>query len=147
MPILDMPYHYVKWTNVTEVVKVNPETNTSETVILKDKYISGIRDLRGGSQVIKWKNYRLCITHEVDLVRTETGKKNGKYYHRLVMWDDDWNLVYLSQPFHFLTARIEFCCGLAVHNDNLLITFGFQDNAAFLLKMPISILERLTNGK
>lgn len=32
MPILDKPYHYVKWSNPTEVVKVNPDNQTSETV-------------------------------------------------------------------------------------------------------------------
>jgi hypothetical protein len=147
MPILDMPYHFVKWVNVTEVVKVDPETNSSKTIVLKDKYIHGIRDIRGGSQVVKWNNYRVCITHEVDFIRSELGKKNGKYYHRIVVWDNDWNIVYLSEPFHFLTGRIEFCCGLAIHNDNLLITFGFQDNAAFLLRMPITILEQFINGK
>jgi len=147
MPILDMPYHYVKWTNVTEVVKVDPKTNSSETIVLKDKFINGLPDLRGGSQVLKWKNYRFCITHEVDLTRSETGQKNGKYYHRFVIWDEDWNIVRLTEPFHFLTARIEFCCGMVIHQDNLLITFGFQDNASYLLKMPISILENYIYGK
>jgi hypothetical protein len=147
MPILDMPYHYVKWTNVTEVVKVDPKTNSSETIVLKDKFINGLPDLRGGSQVLKWKNYRFCITHEVDLTRSETSQKNGKYYHRFVIWDEDWNIVRLTEPFHFLTARIEFCCGMAIHQDNLLITFGFQDNASYLLKMPISILENYIYGK
>jgi hypothetical protein len=147
MPILDMPNHYVKWTNVTEVVEIDPETKTSKTIILKDKFIPDLRDLRGGSQVITWKDYRICLTHEVDLYYNEVGNKDGKYYHRFVIWDKDWNIVKLTTPFQFLTGQIEFCCGLAVHNNNLLITFGFQDNAAFLLKMPINILEQLTNGK
>ena len=28
MPILDKPYHYIKWSNPTEVVKINPNTGT-----------------------------------------------------------------------------------------------------------------------
>ena len=32
MPILDEPFQFVKWTNPTEIMKVNLETNTSEQV-------------------------------------------------------------------------------------------------------------------
>ena len=32
MPILDKPYHYIKWSNPTEVVKVDPKTGTSEQI-------------------------------------------------------------------------------------------------------------------
>src|SRR4030067_1461238 len=34
MPVLDMPYHFVKWTNPTEVIQVNPEECSSKTVFL-----------------------------------------------------------------------------------------------------------------
>jgi hypothetical protein len=37
-------------------------------------------------------------------------------------------------------AKIEFCFGLAEVEDKLLITFGFQDNAAYLLGMPKNLL-------
>jgi FkbM family methyltransferase len=33
-------------------------------------------------------------------------------------------------------GEIEFCCGLTEWGDDLLISFGFQDNAAYILKMP-----------
>ena len=37
-------------------------------------------------------------------------------------------------------AKIEFCCGLAEFNDNILITFGYQDNAAFIVQAPIDFI-------
>ena len=37
MPILDMPYHFVKWTNGTEIVKVDVQNNSTESVIIKNK--------------------------------------------------------------------------------------------------------------
>jgi hypothetical protein len=43
-------------------------------------------------------------------------------------------------------GHVEFCIGLAVHKENMIMTFGFQDNAAYLLKFPESVLEEyLTN--
>jgi hypothetical protein len=143
MPILDMPYHFVKWTNPLEVIKVYPEEGRTETVILHHDFITGIGDIRGGSQVVTIGEYRMCIIHEVNLFNSLTKQKDAKYTHRIVVWDLEWNFVCLSEPFSFMQGEIEFCCGLAVYGKDLLITFGFQDNAAYLLKMSINILKSL----
>lgn len=136
MPILDMPYHFVKWTNPTEVVKVDLNTNTSETVHLNESSLSLPRDLRGGSQVIKINNYYVAITHEVDLWLTKQKNKDGRYYHRFVVWDENWVLIKATEPFHFMSTGVEFCCGITEYNNKILISFGFQDNSAFLLEVP-----------
>jgi len=143
MPILDMPYHFVKWTNPTEVVKVDPENKTCETVVLNDFVVDNLAaDLRGGSQVIPWGEGYLTMTHEVKLFNSEVGRKNGSYRHRFIVWNKDWEMTDFSPHFTFLGGEIEFCCGVVVQDGNLLISFGFQDNAAFILKMPISIVRR-----
>lgn len=137
MPILDMPYCFVKWTNPLEIVKVNTKKGTSDTLILKHDVYPGIGDIRGGSQVITIGKYRMCIVHEVNLKNTITGHKDAKYVHRFVIWDEDWNIVKYSEPFSFLNGEIEFSCGIAVYRDSLCVTFGFQDNAAYLLQIPL----------
>lgn len=144
MPINDMPFHFVKWTNPTEVVYANIHDNSCATKILDEsKRVQLPNDLRGSSQVIPWGTGRIAITHEVNLWNDIQGRKDGKYRHRFVFWDKDWNIYKTSEMFHFMTGEIEFCAGMAVHNDNLLITFGFQDNAAFLLRMPVRLLSEL----
>jgi FkbM family methyltransferase len=133
MPVTDMPYHFIKWTNPTELVKVDPETNTSKTVLLKEG-VGEFQNLRGGSQIIPYGEDRICIIHEVDLWKNKLEQKDAKYTHRLVMWDKDWNIKHISEPFSFMGGEVEFCCGLAEYKGDLLITFGFQDNAAYILK-------------
>ncbi len=145
MPVLDMPYHYVKWTNPTEVVKVDPKTNKAKTIFTGKHTHTLDRDLRGGSQVIPYKNYRIALTHEVDLFYTEKGNKDAQYYHRFVVWDKDWNVISMSPEFKFMTANIEFSCGMAVHNNEILIPFGFQDNTSYLLKIPQDFFEKFLN--
>ena len=135
MPITDLPYHYVKWTNGTEVVRVNPETQTCEQVCLRHWADLGCGDLRGGSQVIPFGDYRMCIVHETFLYNSEAGRKDGTYRHRFVVWDKDWNIVKISPQFSFMEAKIEFCCGLTPYQDDYLITFGYQDNASYLLRV------------
>jgi hypothetical protein len=144
MPIVDMPFHFVKWSNPTEVVKVNILKGTSETILLKNQTeLKDIkRDLRGGSQVIPFKDFHIALTHEVDLWNNEKGNKDGQYYHRFIVWDKDWNVIKKSDEFKFLGANIEFCCGMAIKDDEFLITFGFQDTTSFLLSVPCEFVEQ-----
>ena len=77
MPILDMPYHYIKWTMPLEIVKANLDTKRtesvpmgtvdvvdSETVLKKEFVIPGARHQRGGSQCIPFQGGRMAILHE-----------------------------------------------------------------------------------
>lgn len=146
MPIIDKPYHYIKWSNPTEVVKVDPIKKTCVTVHLEEqRYIDGLCDFRGGSQVISWNGYYLAVIHEVRLFNSELGRKDGKYFHRFVLWDQNFNIVAFSELFDFMGGDIEFCCGLAFYENHFLVTFGFQDNAAFILKFPEKIMHELLN--
>jgi hypothetical protein len=142
MPVLDRPYTFVKWTNPTEVVKFNPEDKTCKTILISERKPFETPDLRGGSQVIAFEGHYLAIVHEVCLYKSEAGRKNADYKHRFVVWNKNFELIEVSDAFKFMGAKIEFCCGMAEHQEKLLITFGFQDNAAYLLSMPKQILGR-----
>ena len=147
MPVLDQPYTYVKWTNPTEVVRYDPETKTTNTVFLdQTNHIPNLPDLRGGSQVIPYGDHYLALTHEVDLFKSEHGQKDAVYRHRFIVWTRDWHLVKITPSFSFMDADIEFCCGAAWQDNNLLVTFGYQDNAAFLLKIPRNLLDQILWG-
>ena len=142
MPVIDKPYHYVKWTNPTEVVIANIETKKTDQIFM-GHYEPLNRDLRGGSQLIPWRDYYIAITHEVDLFNDSIGRKDGLYRHRFVLWDKNFNRLKWSDEFTFLNGHIEFCAGMAIKNSQFLITFGFQDNAACLLGVPEHIVESL----
>ncbi len=143
VPILDKPYHFIKWHSPVELVYSEPTTPKTDQV----SKIQGIvppRDLRGGSQLVPWGKYYISIPHEVNLFNNYLGQKDGIYMHRIAVWDKDLNLVGLSpEPFTFLDGRIEFCTGATVLGNDLLISFGFQDNAAFVLRTPESVIAGL----
>lgn len=141
MPILDMPYHFVKWTNGTNIVKYDIETNTTVSVIEKEWKDLGCIDLRGGSQIIPMGDYRFALTHETFLFRSPADRKDGNYRHRFIVWDKDWNIVKVSRRFSFLEAEVEFAVGMCEYGDDYLMTFGFQDNAAYLLRAPKKFVE------
>jgi hypothetical protein len=141
MPVIDQPYHWVKWSNPTEVVHYDTETSTTTTAVLDEtKVVKGQPDFRGSSHVIPYGDYHLALIHEVNLFKPKVGNKDAAYYHRFLVWDQDWNLVKFTDAFSFMNADIEFCCGAAFYQGNLLLSFGYQDNAAFILKMPAATL-------
>jgi len=147
MPIPDMDWHYVKWSNPTEVVRVNPTAGTSETIALT-QMVDIPRDVRGGSHVLPLgDNYYFALTHEVDLFKSEVGRKDGLYRHRFLVWDKNWQIQGFSKDFSFMDAHVEFCTGMCYYKGDLLMTFGFQDNAAYVLRVSPQVVEDFIAGK
>jgi hypothetical protein len=140
MPILDRLYHFVKWSSPIEVVEFDG-TQTNQVSVRQG--VQPPKDQRGGSQLIRWGNCYISITHEVDLFKNYLDQKDGIYRHRLCVYDDQLNLVGLSQEFSFLDFRIEFCVGIAEYEGDLLVSFAVADNAAFVLRTPRVIIEDL----
>lgn len=142
MPVNDRPYTFVKWTMPTELVYSSPFGDSTEQLFVRNTPMPP-KDQRGGSQIIKWGNMYMCITHEVDLFKNYLKQKDAIYRHRLILWDEQFNFAGMSQPFSFLDARVEFCVGAAKQGEDLLLAFGFQDNAAFVLRVPKLVVEDL----
>jgi hypothetical protein len=144
MPIVDMPYHYAKWCNPTEIVKVDPIEKTCVTVHHNSEHFKPMPyDFRGGSQVIPFGDHRIALVHIVNLFQSEQNRKNATYRHCFVVWDKDWNVLKYTEPFDFMGGEIEFSAGMTKFEDSFLITFGFQDNAAYILQVPTSVMEQM----
>tara|TARA_R110000751_G_scaffold263489_1_gene362744 strand:+ start:42 stop:1067 length:1026 start_codon:yes stop_codon:yes gene_type:complete len=162
MPVLDMPYHFVKWTSPTEVVKIDPtpvkkyndelKTNLTWAKSVSVVYHGGDDVIekvepRGGSQVITIGDYRIAITHECEFWWSEKDDRDAEYTHRFIVWDMDWKVHAVSPPWKFMNGKIEFCCGMAKDGKDILITFGYQDNSAFLLRLPLTEVQKVIGGQ
>ena len=143
-PIEGRPFHLLKWSNPTALMKFNPNGQPTE-VFETTKYTPMKNDMRGGSQVIEWNGGYLTLVHETELYKSEQGNKNATYRHRFIYWDKDFKNQKFSKLFSFLNMKIEFCCGLAKYNDDFLFTFGAQDNAAYILQVSQSFVEDFIN--
>jgi hypothetical protein len=143
-PIIDKPFHLLKWTNPTALMKFDVTGKDTE-VFETSPYVPIGNDMRGGSQVIPFNDGHLTLVHETELYNSEQGRKNATYRHRFVFWDKNFKIQKTSKLFSFLNMKIEFCCGMAEHNNNMLITFGAQDNAAYILKVSKSLVEDFIN--
>ncbi len=159
MPILDMPYHFVKWTNPTQVIKFDiDEGTTVDAVYDASKFVNANKDFRGGSQVLRInENQRMAFIHETNLLRDPFGRKDGNYALRVIVWDNDWNIVHKSKEFHFMGTyydhvkaqdyNIEFVTGAAMLGNDILISYGWQDNASYVLRMPQNVFANFLYGE
>lgn len=142
-PILDREYSFIKWSCPTEVVYSHPDDCEPTKQLALRSSPMPTADQRGSSHLLRWGNVYIAITHEVSLFKNYLGQKDAIYRHRLLVWDQQFNLAGMSKPFSFLDGQIEFCVGAAILDGDLLLSWGFQDNAAFLLRVPKLVVEDL----
>jgi len=144
-PVEGKPFHLLKWTNPTALMKFDPTKKSNTEVFVTTDFVPNYNDMRGGSQVIEYNGGYLTLIHETSLYSSEQGKKNATYRHRFVTWDKDFKNQKFSKLFSFFDAKIEFCCGLAKYKNDYLITFGMTDNTAYILRAPESFIEEFIN--
>jgi hypothetical protein len=143
-PVLDKPYHFIKWSMNTDLVWADPDISEVKQIFIKETPTPPA-DQRGGSQVITWGDYYLSCVHETQLFNNYMGQKDGIYRHRFIIWDREFNFKGMTEPFSFLDARVEFCVGAAIFEGDLLLSFGFQDNAAFILRTPKALVDEMVS--
>jgi glycosyltransferase involved in cell wall biosynthesis len=88
-----------------------------------------VRLFRGGSQLVRFDDGWLALTHEA---RLRDGRRH--YRHRFFWFDRDLRLRKLTRPFYFQNRGIEFAAGLAAHPDGkrLVITYGVDDAESWI---------------
>jgi len=81
-----------------------------------------LSDLRGGSQVVPYRDGWLCLAHEVAHIPERV------YLHRFVVFDAAFKIEAISDPFYFARRDgVEFCAGLAWDRGLLVASFGTND--------------------
>ena len=99
--------------------------------------------LRGGSQLVRLADDKwLAVVHDVAF----PGGHTRFYLHRFVLFDDRAERVLsMTDPFFFEKLGIEFCCGLARIDDQLVASFSVDDSSAnfavFDVKKVLAVMD------
>lgn len=113
-----------------------------------------IRNVRGGSQLWSLPDGRyLAIIHEADVKKTMVHIPRmfvtkevsiRTYVHRFAIYNNFGVLQGLGPRFKLSDARIEFAAGLVVVGDDVIVSYGYKDVAAYLGKININaVLENI----
>jgi tetratricopeptide (TPR) repeat protein len=129
--VIDGSLHAVYTCGPTIVLRCDPSTGDVE-VVRKSLAPRIAAAFRGGSQGIEVDGGHLFVVHEVD-----RGERLLRYMHRFVLLGEDLALAAISSPFSFTLDRIEFCAGMALANDELVMSFGVSDAAAGLATISL----------
>ena len=153
MPVLDKPYHYVRWCNPLQLVKVNPDTGESEIILEREVPLSthnleyNNETIRGSSQVISVGDKYMAIVHRCQLWVNEKGEKTqSRYIENFIVWDREWNVLRISEPFNFADFEIEFTNGLSYLDGVYYIPFALQDNISFMIEVDRDVVDRFIWG-
>jgi hypothetical protein len=87
--------------------------------------------LRGGA-IGAFEQSWLAVVHEV--VDADEGRR---YLHRLVRLDAEFTVTAVSAAWVFAHHGIEFCAGLAVQGDDVVLTYGVEDHEAWVVRVPV----------
>ena len=121
------------------VVTVDPDPTMPMgwTMARRSKSPPVARRFRGGSQLVRVGDRGfLAIVHEVALFGNHRA-----YEHRFVLFADDLSIIAVTPAFALKETRcVEFAAGLAVHDERVVVSFGFKDAEAWLASMDAEAL-------
>lgn len=138
-PIIDKPF--------TFIVSNDPVVVSRYSIFdLKPTYLKGKSGMcigtamlgayRGSSQVVPYKEGYISIVHHSE----KDGKSQHHYFHHVVQYDKDFNIIRISKPYKFEGQPVEFCCGMTIKDDFAYITYSVMDKDASVMRIPVEDL-------
>lgn len=89
---------------------------------------------RGSTNGIEYDGYYWFVVH---YVHKNDGEKRF-YYHSIVCFDKDMNLIKYTYPFKFSEVSIEYCLGLIIRENDYIMTHSKNDNCSIVSIFPKS---------
>jgi len=77
--------------------------------------------------IINDQEYWLIVIHEVSWC----GDKSRIYTHRFVLFNSNFEIVKISDPWYFREHGIEFCRSICDFNESIVLTCGLKDSEAW----------------
>jgi tetratricopeptide (TPR) repeat protein len=127
-----------KW-HPLQICKINKEKELLELIETKEmpKIFSHARGSTCGFTYTKKTNLSNNSNDNINITFVETEiwfvlhmvsyESPRHYYHIISVFDESMNLLRYSAPFKFHTEPIEYCLGLVVEDDRVLITYSVWD--------------------
>ena len=122
-----------------QICKINQEKKLLDLVETKEmpRFFSHVRGSTCGFKYIKNTrlegnnkdniSFSICEEETWFILHMVSYESPRHYYHIFAVFDDSMNLLRYSAPFKFHTEPIEYCLGLVVEDERVLITYSVWD--------------------
>lgn len=91
---------------------------------------------RGSTNAFEYNNEYWFVTHGI------MNCSPRKYFHQIVILDNQYNVVRYTVPFYFDKFAIEYCIGFIIINDMIYMTSSRNDSKPIIVKIKIKNLEK-----
>ena len=113
-----------QWDPLT-ICEIEDKDGQNELINVKKININSLKDLRGSTNGVHYKNEIWFIAH-----KTVGGIRSFEHY--FVVFDSEMHLLRVSEPFKFEDKIREYCICLYIEEDNVFIGYSIDDNSSIL---------------
>ena len=99
----------------------------------------------GSSQLQPWGSDWICVAHyAARAIRAASAQFIPSFYlHRFVVVSSDFTIKALSPEFFLEHKGTEFCAGLVIRDDSVILSYGVRDCESRIMRMPIGKVNEL----
>lgn len=126
-----------KWSPL-QIGEINKETNKLDLIETNPNVPKIFQHVRGSTCGFFYKSEYWFIVH---IVSYESPRH---YYHLFVVMDESMNFSRMSAPFKFEGEPIEYCIGLIVEDDRVIVPYSLWDNKTKIAVYDKTYIDSIT---
>jgi predicted GH43/DUF377 family glycosyl hydrolase len=126
-----------------QIGKIDYEKNVMDIVEIKYNIPDFFKEARGSTCGITNNNEIWFIIHKSQSIDHTYKKKSTTYYnyqHFFAVFDLEMNLIRYSELFKFEDAKVEFCTGMIIKNDELILSYSALDTKSIIATYDIEYI-------
>jgi hypothetical protein len=105
-------------------------------IIVKKETPKFFKYYRGSSNIVEYENEFWMITHGIKDCNPR------KYFHQIVVLNNEYGLKKYTVPFYFDKLAIEYCLGLLILKDTLYMTVSRNDSNPIIVKTSVDSMDK-----
>jgi hypothetical protein len=140
----DKPFTFVYSHNPLNVIEV--DRNGKCKLIKNNEVDKNITyQIKGSTPIVRFDEDRYLSLVHTNNYYEKNGIEYSDYLTAFVFYDNDLNIIKMSDWFVFKSPMCEFTCGLTIHGDDVYITYSQLDCTSHLLVTNKNTIENFIN--
>jgi mannosyltransferase OCH1-like enzyme len=123
-----------------QIGKINYETNEMNIIEIKYNIPDYFNNARGNTCGYEYNNEIWFVLHKAQ--QYDNIKTKYNYQHFFAVFDLEMNIIRYSELFKFGDCTVEFCIGLIVKNDNIILSYSLLDTECIIAEYDINYINK-----
>lgn len=126
-----------------QIGKIDYDKNEMNIIKMKYNIPDFFKDARGSTCGIRKNNEIWFILHKAQCYNFRQNKFINtlvNYQHFFAIFDLDMNLIRYSELFKFEDSRVEYCIGMIIKNDEMILSYSLMDTNSIIATYDIDYI-------